>query len=192
MSRVRGPRVRVVRRRTGGVRIAAAELQLLVARALRACGAPATGEAIVTLVDDREMARLNAAQMAKEGPTDVLSFPLLEPTAYAPRAGVRRRAAHRAVPAAPAVGAVLPLGDIVISVDRAIAQAREGRGGIDGRTAGAPADELRLLAVHGALHLCGWDHRTPASRVAMFAEQAKILRAHARAVARGARSGARG
>jgi len=186
MSRVRGPGVRVVRRRTGGVRITAAELQLLVARALRACGAPATGEAIVTLVDDREMARLNAAQMAKEGPTDVLSFPLLEPTAYAPRAGVRRRAAHRAVPAAPAVGAVLPLGDIVISVDRAAAQAREGRGGTDGQTRHSVADEVRLLAVHGALHLCGWDHATRASQAAMWREQERILRAHTAAKKRAA------
>jgi probable rRNA maturation factor len=76
----------------------------------------------------------------------------------------------------------LPLGDIVISIDRAIAQAREGHGGTDGGTSHAPADELRLLAVHGALHLCGWDHRTPAGRTAMWAEQERILRGHKRAM----------
>ena len=65
---------------------------------------------------------------------------------------------------------------------RAIDQARAGRGGVDGKTAHTPADELRLLAVHGALHLCGWDHGAATAERAMWAEQERILRAHSRAM----------
>ena len=181
MSRSSGPRARIVRRRRGGITVTATELRALVERALRLSGAPKNGEAVVTLVDDNEITALNESQMKKRGATDVLSFPLLEPTAYPARPGTARRAAHKV--AAPIVtNETLPLGDIVISIDRAIAQARDGYGGADGATSHAPADELRLLAVHGALHLCGWDHRSPAGRTAMWAEQERILRAHARAM----------
>jgi probable rRNA maturation factor len=181
MSRSSGPRARIVRRRRGGITVTATELRSLVERALRVSGAPKSGEAVVTLVDDNEITALNESQMKVRGATDVLSFPLLEPTAYPARPGTARRAAHKV--AAPIVtNERLPLGDIVISIDRAIAQAREGHGGTDGATSHAPADELRLLAVHGALHLCGWDHRTSAGRAAMWAEQERILRAHRRAM----------
>lgn len=180
MSRSSGPRARIVRRRRGGISVTATELRALVERALRRSDAPKNGEVVVTLVDDNEIAALNESQMKKRGATDVLSFPLLEPTAYPARPGTARRAAHT-VTSPMVTGETLPLGDIVISIDRAIAQAREGHGGTDGATRHAPADELRLLAVHGALHLCGWDHRTPAGRTAMWAEQERILRAHRRA-----------
>ena len=185
MRHVRGPRVRVIRRRRGGITIAARELQSLVERTLRSCSAPNDGEATLTLVDDREISALNATHMGVRGPTDVLSFPLLEPTAYPTRPGTRRRAAHSGPAQKDAArvaqaSAALQLGDIVVSVDRAIEQAREGRGGDDGATKHTPADELRLLAVHGALHLCGWDHRGPTAKAAMWHEQRKILRAHAR------------
>src|SRR3972149_4973601 len=39
------------------------------------------------LSDDRELTRLNRSAMAKDGPTDVLSFPLLSPSAYPPHEG---------------------------------------------------------------------------------------------------------
>lgn len=181
MSRSSGPRARIVRRRRGGITVTATELRALVERTLRVSGAPKNGEAVVTLVDDDEITALNESQMKKRGATDVLSFPLLEPTAYSARPGTARRAAHKVVGPNP-TGETLALGDIVISIDRAIAQAREGHGGTDGATSHAPADELRLLAVHGALHLCGWDHRSPAGRTAMWAEQERILRAHKRAM----------
>ena len=56
------------------------------------------------------------------------------------------------------------LGDIVISVERAAAQA-----------AGSLEDELRQLVVHGVLHVCGWDHAAPAERDAMRALESKVL-----------------
>jgi probable rRNA maturation factor len=174
MSRDAGPRARVTRQRRGGVGITSKELAALLSRALRRAGAPTYAEAVLTLVDDPTIARLNARHMKRRGPTDVLSFPLLEPRAFPVRATTRRREADPQ----------LPIGDIVISVDRAIEQARAGRGGADGATRHSVADEVRLLAVHGALHLCGWDHATPATEAAMWREQTRILRAHAAAMTR--------
>jgi len=58
-------------------------------------------------------------------------------------------------------------GDIVISVDRAEEQAAEAGHSL--------ADEIRFLAPHGLLHLCGWDDLDDASRAAMLARQADLL-----------------
>jgi probable rRNA maturation factor len=182
MSRDAGPRARVTRQRRGGVSITSTELSALVARALRRAGAPANGEAVLTLVDDATIAKLNATHMGKRGPTDVLSFPLIDPREFPMRAGVRISSAQQR-----GVAAQVPIGDIVISVDRAIEQARDGRGGTDGATKHSVADEVRLLAVHGALHLCGWDHATPKSQAAMWREQTLILRAHTAAMKKSGR-----
>lgn len=179
MSRDAGPRARVTRQRRGGVSITSTELSALVARALRRAGAPANGEAVLTLVDDATIAKLNATHMGKRGPTDVLSFPLIDPREFPVRASARSASARQR-----GVAAQLPIGDIVISVDRAAEQARDGRGGTDGATKHSVADEVRLLAVHGALHLCGWDHDTPMSQAAMWREQTLILRAHTAAMKR--------
>ena len=111
------------------------------------------------VVTPAAMRRLNRHFRGKDKPTNVLSFPSTVASGVFPQ----------------------PLGDIVVSVDRAMEQAREGRGGEDGATRNTPADELRLLVVHGALHLCGWDHRGPQAQTAMWSEQRRILRAHARA-----------
>jgi rRNA maturation RNase YbeY len=60
-------------------------------------------------------------------------------------------------------------------VDRAIAQADAGRGGQTSDVRWSPADELKLLAVHGALHLCGWDHAKPEEELAMRALERRLL-----------------
>jgi len=195
MSRGAGLRARVTRQRRGSIRISDREISALVLRALRAAGAPTRGEVALTLVDDATIARLNATHMGKRAPTDVLSFPLLDPEEFPVQPGARRRDVRRArapretrVAYEPQVGLTIPLGDIVISVDRAVEQAREGRGGVDGATAHSSADEIRLLAVHGALHLCGWDHDTAASKDSMWREQERILRAHTAAMKRAAKT----
>jgi probable rRNA maturation factor len=136
---------------------------------------------VLTFVDDDTIAKLNATHMGKRGPTDVLSFPLIDPRDFPARASARSASTRQR-----GVAAQLPIGDIVISVDRAIEQARDGRGGTDGATKHSVADEVRLLAVHGALHLCGWDHATPVSQAAMWREQTLILRAHTAAMKRAA------
>jgi len=152
-----------------------------LARALRAAllagGAPEPAAVGLVLADDAELARLNALHMGVTGPTDVLSFPLLPPAAFPPHAGGPAPAAP--APAAPAFllppATRLHLGDVVVSVERAIAQAEAGRGGQTGDVRGSPADELRLLVVHGGLHLCGWDHAVAAEEAAMRLLEQRIL-----------------
>ena len=79
----------------------------------------------LTLSDDAELAELNAAHMGKDGPTDVLSFPLLPPGAFPPIPA--RTRAVRAVVDGPAFalppGEAVHLGDIIVSVERAVEQA---------------------------------------------------------------------
>lgn len=154
----------------------AARLADAIAAAASAAGAPAPAVIGLILADDRDLARLNRTAMGHHGPTDVLSFPLLPADAYPPHPGAPRRAAS-ADPAA----FVLPpgsrrwLGEIVISVPRAAAQAAQGRGGQDGRQRWTTADELRLLVTHGTLHLCGWDHADPLEGAAMRALERRLL-----------------
>ena len=131
-----------------------ASLAAAIASALDAAGAPAPASIGLILTDDAEIADLNAAHMGHAGPTDVLSFPLLPPASFAPGAEAPD------IPRPPR--SRIHLGDIVVSVDRAVEQADAGRGGQTGDVRWSPADELRLLVTHGALHICGWDHATPA------------------------------
>jgi probable rRNA maturation factor len=156
-----------------------------IARALRAAllagGAPEPASVGLVLADDAELAGLNAAHMGKTGPTDVLSFPLLPPEAYPPHDG-RPAAASSSLPRGRderafllPPGTRLHLGDIVVSVERAVDQAEAGRGGQTGDVRWKPADELRLLVVHGALHLCGWDHAEPVEETAMRSLEQRIL-----------------
>ena len=128
----------------------------MAAAALDAVDAPAPASIGLILSDDAELAELNERHMGVVGPTDVLSFPLLPPSAFAPGAGppsvVRPPRAR------------LHLGDVVVSVERAIDQAGSGRGGQTGDVRWSAADELRLLVAHGVLHICGMDHATAEDR----------------------------
>jgi probable rRNA maturation factor len=159
----------------------AAPLARALAAALLAGGAPAPASVGLVLTDDRELAELNATHLGTAEPTDVLSFPLLPPEAYPPHEGGRPSPAAEAghVAAGPAFrlppGRRPHLGDVVVSVERAISQAEAGRGGQTGDLRWSPADELRLLVVHGGLHLCGWDHVEPAEEAAMRALEAELL-----------------
>jgi probable rRNA maturation factor len=160
----------------------AAALARLLRSTLEAGGAPEPASVGLVLSDDRELARLNRTFLGKPGATDVLSFPLLPPEAYPAHPGSPPgRAAGGSRATSPAFllppGTRLHLGDIVISVERAIRQASEGHGGQTGDVQSAPADELRLLVVHGGLHLCGWDHAEPAEEVAMRELERAILAA---------------
>jgi len=59
------------------------------------------------------------------------------------------------------------LGDVIVSLPRAREQAAE--------HGHSTMQELRLLVVHGVLHLLGYDHATPAEEAAMWARQDAIL-----------------
>ena len=152
----------------------AAALARAVAAVLDAAGAPRPASVGVVLTDDAELAGLNARHMGKPGPTDVLSFPMLPPEAFPGHPDARRsQRGAKSFPLPP--GVRQPLGDVVVSVERAIEQAEAGRGGQTGDLRWSPADELRLLVTHGTLHLCGWDHAEPAEEAAMRALEQRLL-----------------
>ncbi len=98
----------------------------------------ARGTVSIALVTDARMKRLNATFRGKPYATDVLSFP-------AGREG--REGRGKAVSREPSA---VSLGDLAISVGIARRQARE-----QGHSLGV---ELRILALHGLLHLLGYDH----------------------------------
>jgi probable rRNA maturation factor len=100
-------------------------------------GFPAEGVA-VQLVSEAAMKRLNRTFRGKCGSTDVLSFP-------ARRRGGVRGASRRG-------GENGYVGDIAISPEMARRNAR--------RDARSLADELRILVLHGMIHLAGYDHET--------------------------------
>ena len=101
---------------------------------------PAAGVA-VCLISDAEIARLNQTYRKKAGPTDVLSFP-------ANGAGRPEARPRKAI--LPPGDTPAHLGDIAISP----AAARRNARGL-GRTVN---EELRVLILHGVLHLAGYDH----------------------------------
>lgn len=144
-----------------------AEIARLVGRALDAARAPSPASIGVILSEDGELAALNAEHMGKDGPTDVLSFPLLSPEAFTPGAPPPE------VPRPPR--SRLHLGDLILSVERAAEQADAGRGGQTGDVRWSVVDELRLLVVHGVLHICGRDHAEPDEEREMRALEARIL-----------------
>lgn len=112
-------------------RLAAGPIREFLAAAARSAPAPSGSSVTVCLVSDRTMRRLNLAWRGRPRTTDVLSFP----------AGVRE-----------GPGGPLHVGDIVISVEQAARQAR---------AAGRPfSRELRVLLLHGWLHLLGYDHES--------------------------------
>lgn len=100
----------------------------------------------IVISDDETLRQLNQKFMGIDAPTDVLSFPadLVDPD-------TRRRY----------------LGDVIISLPRAEAQAPENGQSLQ--------DEVLLLAVHGVLHLLGHDHAEPGEKERMWAAQEAVL-----------------
>lgn len=113
------------------------------------------GAIAVALVSDRQIRDLNRRYRGRNSATDVLSFPADVQDRSVPRSpggsarGSRRRA--RIEPATSSSASRL-MGDIVIATGVARRQAR-GAGH-------SYATELRVLALHGALHLLGYDHES--------------------------------
>jgi probable rRNA maturation factor len=151
--------------------IRVSRLARAMASALDAAGAPSPASIGLILANDAELADLNRVHLGSDGPTDVLSFPLLPPGLFP--------AAPLALPASPSFatppGRRLHLGDVVVSVERAADQAAAGRGGQTGDVRWSVGDELRLLVTHGTLHVCGWDHAEPAEEAAMRALERRLL-----------------
>jgi probable rRNA maturation factor len=102
------------------------------------------GDVTVCLVSDAEIARMNEAYRKKKGATDVLSFPAVERRAPVSLRRMRKRSASRNEPGGHF------LGDIAISPTTARRNAKQ-----LGRTL---SGELKILILHGVLHLLGYDH----------------------------------
>lgn len=108
-------------------------------------------ELCIKAVDEATITQLNLQWMEKDGPTDVLAFPMDEL-----RPGLVNDEPEEGV-----------LGDLVLCPEIAEKQ---------GETAGHGRDaEIELLTVHGILHLLGYDHAEPDEHVEMFALQDQIL-----------------
>ncbi len=122
----------------------AREVEAEAAAVLGALGLGDECELSVLLVDDGRIHELNREWRDRDRPTDVLSFPQLEP-GETPRG---------------------PLGDVVLNLDALPRQAAEH--GL------SQAEELRFLLIHAALHLLGHDHHEPDPRAAMEAEEQRL------------------
>jgi probable rRNA maturation factor len=108
-------------------------------------------ELCIKLVDEATITELNTRWMDATGPTDVLAFPMDEL-----RPGLLDEDPEEGV-----------LGDLVLCVAVAERQAKEA-----GHSA---AEEVDLLAVHGILHLLGYDHAAPEEHAEMFGLQSRLL-----------------
>ena len=127
------------------------------ARALMAAAELPDCELSLSLVSDRAIRALNRDYRGIDSPTDVLSFSQIE------EAGIATPS-PRIVTNSPG----LTLGDVVISIDTALRQARELRI--------TPAARIRRLLIHGLLHLIGYDHeRSSAEARKMFARERALM-----------------
>ncbi|MGE7764476.1 rRNA maturation RNase YbeY [Peribacillus sp. NPDC096540] len=110
-------------------------------------------ELSVTFVDNNRIQEINKKYRHKDAPTDVISFALEE----------------MGEDEMEIIGAEMPrmLGDIIISIERTKEQAEEYGHSFD--------RELGFLALHGFLHLLGFDHMNEEDEKVMFTKQKEIL-----------------
>lgn len=113
-------------------------------------------ELSLTLTSDDSIRALNRDYRKKDQSTDVLSFSQIEELGNSPLD-----------PLAVQNNPGMPLGDVVISIDTALVQARSY--GV------SPRDRLLTLLIHGFLHLLGYDHeRSPTEARKMFAREREL------------------
>lgn len=122
------------------------------------------GQATVTLViaDDPDVQQLNRDFRGIDAPTDVLSFPN---DAFADEEELD--AAHFVVPSELLEEETTYLGDLIIALPYTQRQAQKQQRDLQ--------SELCLLAIHGTLHLLGFDHASEAEEAEMWAIQNSIL-----------------
>lgn len=129
-------------------------LEAAAVAALAACGVD-EAELTIVITDDATIRALNRDYRGVDAATDVLSFAAQEGDD------------DLAVPDDLAAELDRYLGDILIALPYSLRQAA--------RYGTTPDAELRLLVVHGVLHLLGYDHATPADETEMWARQEEIL-----------------
>jgi probable rRNA maturation factor len=111
----------------------------------------AAGSVAIALVGDARMRDLNRRFRGVDKATDVLSFPADEVPSPRARSGARKLKSDR------------HLGDIAIAMGVARRQAAERRHGL--------GTELRILALHGLLHLLGYDHERDSGEMRRLEER---------------------
>ncbi|CAM3116952.1 rRNA maturation RNase YbeY [Filibacter tadaridae] len=129
-------------------------IQKILRHAASEEGLKGESEVSVTFMTDEEIRIVNAQYRGKDTPTDVISFALEEMTD-----GEVAIVAEEGIPTV--------LGDIIISVETAKRQAEEY--GHDFNR------EIGFLALHGFLHLLGYDHMNEEEEKRMFGRQKEIL-----------------
>jgi probable rRNA maturation factor len=117
-------------------------------------------ELSVSFVDADEIAALHERFMDEPGPTDVLSFPLDDPRPLDGQRPVDDPVSQGDIDEAGTRGGVSFLGDVVVAPTEA-----------ERNNPADPAAELRLLLVHGILHLLGYDHEDEDERTRMWERQ---------------------
>lgn len=127
-------------------------INTVVSAALKYEGVKDDAEVSFTLTDNEEIHRLNKKHRGIDRPTDVLSFPLIDFNTESIED----------------TEGTLYLGDIIISIDKAKAQAEEYGHSLE--------RELGFLTAHSMLHLLGYDHMVPEEEKVMFAKQEEILK----------------
>ena len=110
---------------------------------------PVDGTVSVVVTDNKTVQDLNRTFRGIDVPTDVLSF------------------GNVPDPDFPGQEASLHLGDVIIAFPVAEKQAAVG--------GHAVSEEILLLAVHGTLHLLGFDHDTPDNKEKMWATQSRVM-----------------
>jgi probable rRNA maturation factor len=122
-------------------------------------------EVSILYVDEEAIADLNVRFLGKEGPTDVLAFPIDEEPVEggrSPDSGGTGPGYNQGPEEAPTL-----LGDVVICPAVAYGNAPGHAGDYEG--------ELALLLVHGLLHLLGMDHEDPDEAEVMEAKERELL-----------------
>ena len=140
-----------------------ATITAVVEEALQYVGCPYECAVNVLLTDDANIREMNREHRNIDKATDVLSFPMLE---YVTPADFSMVEEEPDIYADPETGDLV-LGDIVISLERAEAQAAEYNHSV--------RRELAFLVAHSMLHLCGYDHMDDAERLVMEQKQEEIL-----------------
>jgi probable rRNA maturation factor len=138
----------------------------LATKALEAEGVRGPAEVSLLFVDEASMAALNERFMHKQGPTDVLSFPIeddLLPSGRFPDSGTP----GPGMTDEPMSSPLTLLGDVVVCP--AVAERNRVEHGV------SLDDEIALLVVHGMLHLLGWDHQVDAEAERMEAREQHLL-----------------
>ena len=133
-------------------------LSRVIPAALEAEGVAVPCEVDVLLTDDAGIHQINLEQRQVDRPTDVLSFPMFELGPGEPPADD--------ADADPETG-LLPLGDMVLSLERARAQGEEYGHGVQ--------REVAYLAVHSVLHLLGYDHMDEGPEKARMREREEAI-----------------